>query len=323
MPATIPLNQAQADDIVSRNRQAAAQVVAAARQGILPPHGFVFFAAFDGTNNTQHNEPAVNTQTTNVAQLWQQYRVSDRCGGAYFAGPGAPGTLNASSWLSPKVTRQITQTAELAYAKFTHQARVWFATGRPTADVAIVLTGFSRGVISAAVFSRLLHERGLTDDNGRQLIAPRTITITAGVLFDPVATGVNCSITFAPGASNVVHLFALNEYRHLYKAPKYRGVHGITTVDFVGCHCDVGGGYDNGLGALSLQAATTYFQRCGLPMDDVPVHRHFAMPAADALVHSEGVYNEPPDANRPWDAYRNFEASQADFSPTTRLPWLG
>ena len=151
------------------------------------------------------------------------------------------------------------------------------------------------------------------------MIAPEKISVSAGVLFDPVTTGVRSSVAFAPVVTNVIDIFAMNEYRHLFLSTNYRKVEGIKTIDMVGNHCDIGGGYDNGIGAITLGAATKFLNECGLPINSVPRNRRFAKPAPDALVHSEGAFGEPPDAVRPWSAYRNFEANDKDFDPGTRL----
>ena len=56
---------------------------------------FVFFAAFDGTNNDRdHVEVSGNPQSTNVGQLEQQLRDANTNNqnftSKYYSGPGAP-----------------------------------------------------------------------------------------------------------------------------------------------------------------------------------------------------------------------------------------
>src|SRR3990167_3208989 len=192
MTAAITLNQQQADKVISIDQARAKEIFDSAHSDILPASRFVFFAAFDWTGNTLDNVGDPNRQTTNVAQLWRQYEpnISERCGGGYFAGPGTPGTCTASDWLASAVTAQVEKTAAAAYDEFRKQAVAWFAKSNHTELAAsVVITSFSRGGASAAIFSRLLYETGLKGASGKRLIAPEKISVSAGVLFDPVTTG--------------------------------------------------------------------------------------------------------------------------------------
>jgi hypothetical protein len=96
------------------------------------------------------------------------------------------------------------------------------------------------------------------------LIPPGEVKVAAGVLFDPVATGVEVNVAFAPNVSNVVNIIAQDEYRELFMAVNYSSHPAITTVAMLGNHCDIGGGYDNGIAALTLEAATAFFRNSGL-----------------------------------------------------------
>jgi hypothetical protein len=323
MTAAIVLNQTQANRILAANKKNAKQIIDSAHSNILPTNRFVFFAAFDGTGNTLKNTNKPNPQTTNVAQLWDQYNnnTSDRFCGGYFPGPGTPGSIKNSAWLNTAVTQEVEATVEKAYKLFEQKALAWFAND-PSQErsVSVAITGFSRGVASAAIFSRNLYERGLKDADGKTLIAAQKISVSTGILFEPVTTSVTCSVAFAPVTTNTVNIFALNEYRHLFMSTNYRNVEGIKTIDMLGNHCDVGGGYDNGIDALTLNAATKFFQECGLEaMENVPAIRQFQAPSPQALIHSEGALNGAPDPLRPWSAYRDFEAQPQDFDSTTRL----
>jgi hypothetical protein len=321
MSTTALLNQKQADEIINANKEYAKQILDASHSSILPSNRFVFFAAFDGTGNTETNINQSNEQTTNVAQLWTQYKenAAGRFGGAYFAGPGTPGTIEKSAWLSSAVTKQIQKTAQDAYDEFKKQASKWLENSKNEPMVSIVITGFSRGVASAAIFSQLLYEKGLKIGN-KKIIAPEKIAVTVGILFDPVTTGVKCDVSFAPTMANVVDIFALNEYRYLFPATDYRGRPGITTIYMIGNHCDIGGGYDNGIGAMTLDAATRFLQECGLDaLSGVPKNRKFNEPAKDKLIHSEGSADGNQDPDRPWSASRDFQSQSEDFDPTTRL----
>src|SRR5678815_5616614 len=124
---------------------------------------FVFFAAFDGTNNDKSNEG--NDTKTNVLQLRNLVDAvaNLNVGGNYYPGPGTKGTLTASSWLPPQVTDQVLSQAKKAYDEFKDQASRWLST-HESGSVTAVLTAFSRGNASAAIFSQMLYEKGLVVD---------------------------------------------------------------------------------------------------------------------------------------------------------------
>lgn len=193
--------------------------------GIAAQTSFVFFAAFDGTNNDKDNVPR-GELCTNVAQLWQQFETGKaaapagtRYGGGYYKGPGAPGTLSRSSWLPERVTEQVIAAAEDAYHDFCSQA----VGAGARKNVVVALTSFSRGGASAAIFSQMIFERGLLDpDTREQLMPAKTVPIVGGVLFDPVMTGVHKTLAYPPNAQNLVVLRALNEYRYFFKGAEYR-----------------------------------------------------------------------------------------------------
>lgn len=262
---------------------------------------FVYFAAFDGTNNDAVN--AGSFQTTNVRQLWCQYEPglahNPNLGGGYFAGPGTKGTLSTSSWKSAAVTAQVRRTANAAHTDFAKQASTWLED-HPLGPLSVVLASFSRGIASAAIFTQLLHEKGLATGRGRSR-KKHEVVVSAGVNFDPVATGVKTNIAFAANCANIVNLRAQDEYRHLFRAADYSAQAAIvTTVPMLGNHCDIGGGYDNGLAALALEAATAFLQRSGLPLGDVG-DRGFAG------VGSIAIHSEDSDAGEAlqsrWDVY--------------------
>jgi Ca2+-binding RTX toxin-like protein len=314
MATKVILNPEQTQLVSTTNQERAQAIINAAQAGAISSNEFVFFAAFDGTNNTLDNSPKANEQTTNVSQLWKQYnKLMDgdlSFGGNYYAGPGTPGTLTFSSWLPLQVTQQVIDTAKTAYEEFKIQALEWIL-GHSGGSITVALTSFSRGDASAAIFSQMLYEQGLVDPStGDVLIAPGQIKVSAGVIFDPVTTGAAGNLAFAPNVANVVNIRARNEYRQLFKASDYRNQPGVTNIEMLGNHCDIGGGYDNGIGALSLQAATAFFQKAGLAIGDVPAERQFD--PLQIFIHDEIV----DDLGRPqWDVY----SSVAGFPTADRL----
>ncbi len=220
MGTTEKLNHQLRKDILSTGKQQCKLIIDAAKRGAVPSgKQFVFFAAFDGTNNDKEN--AGSKYTTNVYQLFRQVksREGKNLKARYYPGPGTKGALRQSTWLRPAVTQQVINTADKAFKEFQASATQWLAT-HARGTVTVALTGFSRGNASAAIFSQMLFNRGLVDPNspGAMLVQPGQVTVAAGVLFDPVMTGVGCNLAFAPNATNLVQIRAQGEYRNLFMA---------------------------------------------------------------------------------------------------------
>lgn len=308
MTIRIELSAQQIQDVREYNQGQIPVIIKAAEEKIIEVGQFVFFAAFDGTNNDMNQHPN-DTNDTNVAQLWNQYVVArsgkTNLGGGYYPGVGTAGTESQSSWNPKQVTLQTIKTAEKAYDEFCAQATDWLRTpGNGGKSVAAVLTSFSRGGASAAIFCQLLHAKGLADPKagGKVLIPPGRVPVLAGVLFDPVTTGVSSNLALTPNARNILDIVAWNEYRQLFKGADYSNQPSVVTVIWLyGNHCDIGGGYDRGLSALALQAATGFLQRSGLSIADVPVKRQFI--ANDVAVHSEEY--DDSGKNKIWDVYNS------------------
>lgn len=305
MTIEIELNAQQIQALQEYNQNQIPVIINAAQESVIEDGQFVFFAAFDGTNNDMNHHPN-DKYDTNVAQLWSQYVVARsgraNLGGSYYAGVGTDGTLTQSAWLPPNVTQQAIDTAQKAYDEFCVQASDWLRTpGNAGKPIAAAITSFSRGDASAAIFSQMLYARGLTDPKtgGKVLIPPARVPISAGVLFDPVTTGISVNLAFAPNAKNIVDIEALNEYRQLFKGADYSNQPGaIAIIPMYGNHCDIGGGYDRGLSALALEAATGFLKKAGLPIADVPSTREFD--PNEVAVHSE-EYDDR--GNKIWDVY--------------------
>src|SRR4051812_47181436 len=263
MTRSIDLGAQLQQKVLETAQQQAKKIVEAARPGAVKDDHFIFFAAFDGTNNDLTT--AGPGKNTNVAQLFLQAQAAASTHPGlqanYYPGPGTKGTLTRSAWLNDAVTAQVQAAAENAYQDFARAAAAWLDDhfGGP---VTAVITSFSRGVASAAIFTQLLNARGLIEPvppNG-VLIAPGEVKVSAGVLFDPVATGVEVNVAFAPNVRNVVNIRAQDDYRQLFKAVDYSSQAAVRTIEMIGNHCDIGGGYDNGIAALTLQAATAFFR---------------------------------------------------------------
>jgi Ca2+-binding RTX toxin-like protein len=274
---------------------------------------FVFFAAFDGTNNIK-DDPGYSgdQQSTSVGQMWDQYRerTGDSGSGQYYAGPGTPGTLNGSSFLPSQVTAQIHATVNQAYTDFEREARAWLASDptRSPDDIRVMATGFSRGGAIAVVFTQELAKRGLTAADGSVLIPPLDpITGGGGVQvagllgIDNVSTGYMGSLAIGQNVhpDNIVMLQALHEFRIPFRVDDYSADPRVKSPPLMGNHGGLAALYDNGLGAIALQAQTKLLQHWGLPLADVPPERQFD-PTQPVVIHNEAVDSF---GNRIWDEY--------------------
>ena len=291
MTITIDIGPEITQTVRNENLQVAQDIANAAQRNAIANDQFVFFAAFDGTNNDQDQNLPAGEQSTNVWELINQITQTANLKAGYFPGPGTSAALRYSSWLPFAVTQQVIAAADSAYTVFAEKASVW-AKANPTKPVSVALTSFSRGDASAAIFSQMLYERGLIDpeNNNKVLIPPGQVAVSAGVIFDPVTTGVSGNLAFAPNTANVVVIKALNEYRNLFEFSNY-AQSGISTYRMYGNHGDIGGGYDNGTGAISLQAATDFFTLSGMDIGSVAADRVFNETKKDVTIHSEEYDN--------------------------------
>ncbi len=273
------LNEKQSERALAQ----ADKIANAADTSAIKKEQFVFFAAFDGTRNDKGDmKLSGNPEDTNVAELYLQARKAELGNSSrnfktgYYKGHGTKGTLMASAWEPNQVTDEAIRTADKAYNDFSEQASKWLKY-HPDGDVTTAITSFSRGGGTAAVFSQMLYERGLIDPKTkRQLIPPGQVGVSAGVIFDPVTTGQDGNVAFAPNVKNIAVLRAENEYRYLFKGVDYHNQDGIKIFDVAGNHCNVGGGYQkDGLGNLHLGVATQYLQKSGLPIADVDPSRQY------------------------------------------------
>lgn len=296
-----------------------------AEVGLIRENQFIFFAAFDGTSNSYIPSNG-DTQNTNVAQLYDQARnaalSNPNLATGYESGPGTEGTLTASAWLTPQVTRQVAIAAENMYTKFNQLAADWIKNN-PDSDVranpgdyiTTALTAFSRGAASAAVFSQLVATRGVTDPiTGKVLVPAGQVDVSSGVIFDPVTTGVSGNLAFA-NSENIIVLKAAHEFRYLFKSTDYSAQDGVQVFEVIGNHCNTGGCYDNSLGALYLEGATKFFQLSGLSISNVDPSRQFD-PTERMVIYDEvGSYDSSGRLVRQWDTsgtYKTGASSQPE-----------
>jgi hypothetical protein len=146
--------------------QSQAQSIASSATNVIGSNKFVFFAAFDGTNNDRSN-PALagDTQSTNVGVLEQMVRFGNASNGnvqsGYYAGPGTPsaqvlvtGSTTGAGLGQFFPTQQMQAIANQAYIDFQREARDWLAADptRSPADITTAITGFSRGAPTGVIF---------------------------------------------------------------------------------------------------------------------------------------------------------------------------
>src|SRR5690606_30622100 len=106
----------------------------------------------------------------------------------------------------------------------------------------VMATGFSRGAGTAAVFSQMLHERGLNDPaTGKVIVPPGQLGLAGALMFDPVTTGYDRNTAFSPASKNITVVQALNEYRTPFKGVDHSGHPNASVVSVTGNHCDIGG----------------------------------------------------------------------------------
>jgi hypothetical protein len=280
---------AQQTQQVLQQAQAAAQAIANSATTSVASNQFIFFAAFDGTDN-EYVPVDGDPQNTAIAQLYDQVSGNQTDGGTfvakYYSGLGTPGTLPASDWFPPAVTAQSITTAQQAYNDFAQAAFMWLKAN-PGGSVTSMIAGFSRGCAAEAIFAQMLYENGLVF-NGQVLIPPGTIgAVSAALAIDPVLTGESGNMDFPPGVQNLTVVRAENEYRSEFTAADY-GVDNDTIIDVPGDHSDAGDAYDNGLGGIYLGAYTSFFQKAGLNILPVISTRQFISETATPIViHSE------------------------------------
>jgi hypothetical protein len=292
------LNEAQ----VLQAQQRAETLVNAAQPGAIKKEPFVFFAGFDGTRNDMKDiSLSGNPQDTNVAELYKQVDKQAKSNpesnvvARYYPGHGTQGSLPRSAWQPTQVTQEAINTAEKAYKEFGKLASDWLKD-HPDGEVTTAITSYSRGGAPAAIFSQLLYCDGLIDpDTKKVLIPPGKVGVSAGVVFDPVTTGVGGNMAFAPNVNNIVILRAESEYRGAFYAVNHENRPGLTVIEVTGNHGNIGGGYgDDGLGNLYLQAATEFFQKSGLDIAEVdPSRRINANQVYKVYDESDQVRDDP------------------------------
>jgi hypothetical protein len=239
------------------------------------PHSRFYVANFDGTGNDLWADPehATNIGTLHL-QLVETSRNEPRVWTNYIKGAGTQDGLIART-IDGATGASYDERIEQIYLDFIRKAKEWIDAD-PDADIRILATGFSRGAEQAAGFLRLLHERGIQNPLGREVVhhafGPDTYewhlpplrapgrTLMSEALLDPVGTGVPNNHDRQPTSAMVsgVQFTAENERRNAFPStqiiPPGRSVDGrFVGITVPGAHSDIGGSYHrNGLSVLTF-----------------------------------------------------------------------
>ncbi|KRG71691.1 phospholipase effector Tle1 domain-containing protein [Pseudoxanthomonas dokdonensis] len=240
------------------------------------PHQRLFVANFDGTGNDMYQEPL---RITNVGVFGKQIEQASRERGANVAGHYVTGVGTQDNGIVRRIDEAVGYSygprMEQMYFDFITQAKEWQRED-PNAEISLASVGFSRGAVTASLFTRLVHERGIQNPDGmilergadgqligmtptkRPLVPPGQTRQVLG-MFDPVATGdLNLAdVRPAPSVVSGLQITALHDARDVFLI-KYifdRGVSAdgrFLNVMVPGAHSDTGGSYLlNGLSVRS------------------------------------------------------------------------
>lgn len=302
-----PISQSGLDGY-ARARQQLARFQVPQLVGADKPHSRMFVASFDGTGNDKYADPE---RMTNIGILDDQIKEahSRSVGRGYASGVGS-----SPDWTSQNLDGGLGYSygprMEDMYLQFIEQAHDWKKQD-PNADISLLSAGFSRGAVTAAMFTRMVEERGIQNPDGMKidrdaegrilkltptkpdLVAPGQIR-QAVVLLDPVATGLmNMKDVRLP--SSVVsglQITANNEYRDEFYGkqiidPGMSKDGRFLNLAVDGAHCDVGGSYLlNGLATRTFNMTSAYVNS----LSDTPFLQQRIVPSApgmNVIHHSE------------------------------------
>jgi hypothetical protein len=247
-----------------------------------PISKFVFFAAFDGTNNDKDNLAlAHDPYQTNIANLFDQAETnkSHNLRARYYPGVGTGGERGNQLNAAFLPTEPLRATAEQALHEFAKVARDYLRENRTAtpADLCASTVGFSRGTASQVLFAQMLEQRGLVLPDGTQVAPPGSIRVSAMVMFDPVHTFIQGDLSLPATVQGKVLVFrAEDERRSEFRLADYGADPRAHTVSLPGNHVGLGGGYDlHGTAAVALEGATGFLRNSGVELAPVPARLRF------------------------------------------------
>lgn len=272
------------------------------------PHRRMFVANFDGTGNDKYDDPK---HITNIGILEDQLFASKlpSIGHGYVTGVGS-----SPDWASQNLDGGLGYSygprMEEMYLRFVTKAKEW-KEADPKAEISILSTGFSRGAVTAAMFTRMVEERGIQNPDGMKIdkdaqghilkltpskpdLVPPGQTRQAVVLLDPVATGVMNvqDVRLAPSVVSGLQITANNESRDAFYGkqiidPGLSKDGRFLNVAVNGAHCDIGGSYLlNGLSTRNFNLMSAYVNG----LSDRPFSQALTVPSApemNVVHHSE------------------------------------
>lgn len=231
------------------------------------PHGRLWVACFDGTWNDREQFPEGKT---NVAGIFEQIVAREKTGPQTVSAGYQPGVGTQRDEIVKTLDGALGYSygprMEEMYLDFIVQSRRWL-TEDPNAEISLASVGFSRGGPTAAMFTRMVHERGIQDPVGMKIerdaqgnilrltptrpdLVPPGQTRQALGLFDPVATGVMDHVDVRPAPSVVTgfQIIATQEHRDLFQLkqivdPGLSQDGRFFSVMVPAAHSDAGGGY--------------------------------------------------------------------------------
>jgi hypothetical protein len=297
------------------------------------PHSRFYIANFDGTGNDLWKDPE---HATNVGKLHLQLAEAGnrepRIHSDYIKGAGTQEGVIART-IDGATGGSYDERIEWMYFEFITRAKEWLDAD-PDADIRILATGFSRGAEQAAGFLRLVHERGIQNPLGREVIhhafGPDTYewhlpplrapgkTLMSEALYDPVGTGVPNNHDRQPTSAMTsgIQATAEHERRNAFPStqiiPPGRSADGrFVGITLPGAHSDIGGSYhQNGLSILTFNIFADYINALA---GKTIVHRLMVATDPDTFVihHSEDHLRIYSTSEFRHDGYRDIMGSQA------------
>ena len=299
----------------TQSQQTVAQMPVPQLVSSTAPHTRLYVACFDGTRNDMNNV-AAGEKITNVAEQYQQLDKQFRNNphaqiqAGYEPGVGTQGGLDGVVDSIRGHTYPVH--LENMHLKFIKQAEEWKAAD-PQAEIGMASMGFSRGAVEAALFTRMVEERGIQSYSSTKphfnpdgtiksieftkppLVEPGHVRMAAA-LYDPVNTGVmerqNALLPTSVEAG--LQLTAQHERRDLFKstdiiAPGVSANGRFVNATVGGAHSDIGGSYaHDGLSARSQNTMTDFLNK----LSDKPFLQHREVPQAPdmSLVHNSAQH---------------------------------
>lgn len=229
------------------------------------PRDRVFVAAIDGTGNSIYKDPPEHY--TIVGRLTKDIETlrNPAIAVGYTEGIGTQ-----TGYMANRIDSALAMTfrprIEHAYYELCAQAREWIEED-PNVRIHLVGIGFSRGAEQVPALQRLIHERGILDAKGAQVVlgpegllrnikyadlpplVPPGQTVQAALMLDPVATSLDDQDRRFPGSNvSVLGFIAQHDARDFFSATRHvsdglseRGR--VASFAVPGAHSDVGGAY--------------------------------------------------------------------------------